>query len=134
MVVAAVLALAPLGLGLGFTGTAGASGSGDSPVILSFDFSDNSQAASVSGGGFNIIADVLALSGQPGGDVRMVAIAPASSGSSNLVCGFQAVQHGQVECAFNFSAAGEWRVRAVWVDSTKDPVGAFSQTVVRVSN
>ncbi len=134
LVVVALLALAPLGLWGGTAGAQAAHALADSPVILAFDFSDNSQPASVSHNGFNITADVLSLTGDAGGVVRIVAIAPANSQSSNLVCGFQAVRQGQVECAFNFTATGVWRIRAEWAPTTHDTVAVVSQTVLRVSN
>ena len=134
MVAATLLALAPLGLLGGTAGAQAARSATDAPVILAFDFSDNSQPASVSNNGFNITADVLSLTGDSGGVVRMVAIAPASSSSSNLVCGFQAVRLGQVECAFSFTVAGVWRIRAEWAPTTHDAAVVASQTVLRVSN
>lgn len=134
MVVATLLALAPLGLMGGTAGAQAAHSAADAPVILAFDFSDNSQPASVSHNGFNITVDVLSLTSGTGGVVRMVAIAPADSTSSNVVCGFQAVRQGQVECAFNFTATGVWRIRAEWAPTTHDAVAVASQTVLRVSN
>ena len=104
------------------------------PVIIAFDFSDNTQPAAVSNGAFNIIADVLPLTVSGGGVVRMVAVAPAASGVSNQVCVFQAVQQGQVECAFKFTTNGVWRVRAEWSDSTKDSIQVVSVTDLRVTN
>ncbi len=103
-------------------------------VLLAFDFSDNTQPAAVSDGTFNIITDVLALTGRGGGLVRMVAIAPNGSGLSNLVCDFQPVQQGQVECGFNFTTNGVWRVRAEWTDVKADPVQVVSYTDLRVTN
>ena len=134
MVVATLLALAPLGLVGGTAGAQAAHSAADAPVILAFDFSDNSQPASVSHNGFNITTDVLSLTNGAGGVVRMVAIAPATSTSSNLVCGFQVVRQGQVECSFNFTTTGVWRIRAEWAPSTHDAVAFASQTVLRVSN
>ncbi len=134
MVVTTLLVLAPLGLLGSPAGAQAAHSNADAPVILAFDFSDNSQPASVSHNGFNITADVLSLTSGAGGVVRMVAIAPADSTSSNLVCGFQAVRQGQVECTFNFTATGVWRVRAEWAPSTHDAVAVASETVLRVSS
>lgn len=105
------------------------------PVILSFDFSDNTQSAAVSNGSFNIITDVLTLTGgHSGGIVRMVAEAPANSGDANLVCDFQPVQQGQVECGFKFTTNGVWRVRAEWTDVAGDAIQAISFTDLRVGN
>ncbi len=134
MTLLALAPLAPLGLLGGTAGAQAAHAVSDAPVILAFDFSDNSQPASVSHNGFNITADDLSLTGDAGGVVRMVAIAPANSQSSNLVCGFQAVREGQVECAFNFTSTGVWRIRAEWAPTTHDAVAVASQTVLRVSN
>lgn len=134
MIIAALLALLPLGLGGASAGASAAPNSDNPPVILAFDFSDNSQPASVSNGAFNIVADVLSLSGQSSGVVRMVAIAPSGSSATNQVCGFQSVHKGQVECSFSFPVTGVWRVRAEWADAAKDGVSVSSLTVLRVTN
>ena len=102
------------------------------PIVLSFDFSDNSLPASASNGDFNVIADVLPE--RTAGVVRMVAIAPDNSGVSNLVCGFQSVQKSQVECAFNFDANGVWTVRAQYAQDDKSDVSSVSITRLRVAN
>lgn len=102
------------------------------PVILSFDFSDNSVPASASNGDFNVIADVLPE--HTGGVVRMVAISPDNSGVSNIVCPFQPVQKSQVECAFNFTANGVWTVRAQFAPDAKSDVTSVSITRLRVTN
>jgi hypothetical protein len=102
------------------------------PIVLSFDFSDNSLPASVSSGRFNVIADVLPE--HTGGVVRMVAISPDNSGVSNIVCPFQPVTKSQVECAFNFTANGVWTVRAQFGLDTKSDVTSFSTTRLRVTN
>jgi hypothetical protein len=106
----------------------------DPPVLLAFDFSDNSQPAAVSNGTFNVITDVLALTGHGGGIVRMVAVSPSDSGQPNLVCAYQPVQQGQVECGFNFTTNGVWQVRAEWTDVKADAVQVVSITDLRVSN
>ena len=120
----------------------------DSPlfsnVVLSFDFSNNSAPASAnavgsastgpstSAGSFNVISDVLPEN--TGGFVRMVAIAPAASGNSNLVCPFQPVQQSQVECAFNFSADGVWVIKAQYSIDLKSSVSSVSITSFRVTD
>jgi hypothetical protein len=134
MVASTLLVLTALGLFAVPASATAASVLSNAPVILAFDFSDNSQPASAASGSFKIIADVLALSGGTGGDVRMVAIAPVGSNSNNLVCGYQAVHNGQVECSFSFTTDGVWRVRAEWTDNVKDPASVGSLTVLRVSN
>jgi hypothetical protein len=114
-----------------------------SNVVLSFDFSNNSAPASAntvgsastgpsSTGAFNVISDVLPEN--TGGFVRMVAIAPAASGNSNLVCPFQPVQQSQVECAFNFSADGVWVIKAQYSIDLKSSVSSVSITSLRVTN
>ena len=102
------------------------------PIVLSFDFSDNSVPASASNGVFNVIIDVLPE--HTGGVVRMVAISPDNSGVSNLVCPFQPVQKSHVECAFNFTANGVWTVRAQFAPDTKSDVTSVSITRLRVTN
>jgi hypothetical protein len=105
-------------------------------VVLSFDFSNNSVPATTDGGaldvGFNVIADVLPQN--TGGVVRMVAIAPASSSANNIVCSFQPVQQGEVECTFYFPADGVWTVKAQYATDTKSGVSSVSTTTLRVSN
>ncbi|MEO9181775.1 MAG: hypothetical protein ABI298_09020, partial [Acidimicrobiales bacterium] len=58
-------------------------------IILSFDFSDNTSAASASQGPFNVIVDVLP--GGAAGLIRMFAVAPTSTNDSNLVCRFHVI-------------------------------------------
>jgi hypothetical protein len=105
-----------------------------SNVVLSFDYSDNVAAASanVNAPLFNIISDVLPAN--TGGVVRMVAIPPVASGDSTLVCPFQPVQQGQVECAFNFSTNGVWVIKAQYSIDTKSGVSSISVTSLRVTN
>jgi hypothetical protein len=107
-----------------------------SNVLLSFDLSDNSLPATTDAGAFDIpfvvIADVLPQN--TGGVVRMVAIAPTNSTVNNLVCGFQPVQLGEVQCAFNFTADGVWTIRAEYATDTKSGVSSVSTTALRVSN
>ena len=111
---------------------AGADLPGGSLIVLSFDFSDNSQPAAVSNGAFNIIADVLPE--HNGGFVRMVAIAPDNSGDPTQVCPFQAVQQSQVECAFNFSTNGVWTIKAQFAFDPKSGVDSMSVTRLRVAD
>lgn len=101
-------------------------------VTLSFDYSDNSSPASASNGLFNIIVDVLPE--HTPGVVKIVAVAPDSSGVDNLTCNFQPVQQSQVECAFNFTASGVWSIHALYAVTPKDSVSAFARTNLRVAN
>ncbi|MCU1362402.1 MAG: hypothetical protein JWM55_230 [Acidimicrobiaceae bacterium] len=131
---AAVVVAVSLGF---FTLPSGADLGIPSNVVLSFNFSDNSFPASISTGPnnlnpFNVIADVVPQN--TGGVIRMVAIAPASSTVNNLVCSFQPVQQGEVECAFNFTADGVWTVRAQYATDSKSGVSSVSSTSLRVAN
>jgi hypothetical protein len=101
-------------------------------IHLSFDFSDNSDPASASGGAFNIITDVLPE--HTPGVVRMVAIAPDSANVSNIVCKFQAVLGSQVECAFNFTASGTWQIKAQYAPDRSSDFAATAVTNIDVSN
>jgi hypothetical protein len=103
-----------------------------SNVILAFDFSDNSAPPSASSGTFNIIADVFPEN--TGGDIRMVAVAPASAGVPNLVCSFKPVQQAQTECAFNFTAPGVWAIHAQYAVDAKSSVSSESIANLRVGN
>jgi hypothetical protein len=121
-------------------------------VVLSFDFSDNSGSATVNSGpasgdscvtstasaasvacvnAFNVTSDVLPAN--TGGFVRMVAIAPATSSASNIVCPFQAVQQSQVECGFNFPSSGVWVIKSQYSIDTVSGVSSVSVTSLRVS-
>ncbi len=125
-------------------------------VVLSFDFSDNSSPATVNNGNaagtacinvgpnaqspngaicsnaFNVVADVLPQN--TGGFVRMVAIAPAASTANNIVCSFQPVLQGQVECGFNFSTNGVWEIKSQYSIDTVSGVSSVSVTSLRVTN
>ncbi len=116
-----------------------------SNVILAFDFSDNTlppssnsgtpaagSSATAPDGSFNIITDVFPEN--TGGFVRMVAVAPANSGVSNLVCSFQAVQQAQAECWFNFTAPGVWNIHTQYASDPKLGVSSESITNLRVGN
>ncbi|HEY1824972.1 MAG TPA: hypothetical protein VGG21_03325 [Acidimicrobiales bacterium] len=135
--VLAAVALVAVGLGI-YVIPAGADSPVFANVVLSFDFSDNSAPASAFSGtpnsteDFNVIADVLP--GNTGGFVRMVAIAPASSTANNIVCSFQPVQQGQVECAFNFTADGVWSIKAQYTIAKDQDVSSVSVTSLRVAN
>jgi hypothetical protein len=124
-------------------------------VVLSFDFSDNSGPATVNYGNaggaacitvgpnapsatsgvcanaFNVVSDVLPQN--TGGFVRMVAIAPVASGQNNIVCPFQPVLQGQVECGFNFSANGVWEIKSQYSIDTVSGVSSVSVTSLRVT-
>lgn len=115
-----------------FTIPAAADNSGNGNVVLSFDFTDNSAPAALSNGTFNVITNVLPE--HTGGVVRMVAVAPANAGVTNLVCPFQPVQQSQVECAFNFTSNGVWTVKAQYAPDAKSDVSSVSITRLRVAN
>jgi hypothetical protein len=110
------------------------------PIVLSFDFSNNSQSASASNGPFSITVDVLPE--RTAGFVRVTAFAPEGSGNTPVVCDYQAVQQSQVQCNFNFTTSGLWSVRAQFVNTLKsNPQNVpetvpqvFAVTVLRVSN
>jgi hypothetical protein len=101
-------------------------------IILSFDFSDNSAAASASQGSFNVIVDVLPDAAT--GLVRMFAVAPASTNDSNLVCRFHWINQSQVECAFNFPDNGVWAVHAQYQIVPDTDVVGVAVTNLRVNN
>jgi hypothetical protein len=106
-----------------------------SNVILAYDFSDNSSPPSASAGAndlFNVIVDVFPEN--TGGEIRMVAVAPANSSANNLVCSFQPLQQGQAECGFNFTAPGVWAIHAQYIVYAKASVSSESITNLRVGN
>jgi hypothetical protein len=80
------------------------------PIVLSYDFSNNSASASATNGPFNITVDILPE--HTPGFVRVTAVAPDGSGSVPLVCAYQPVQQSQVQCSFNFTTSGLWSIRA----------------------
>ena len=101
-------------------------------ITMSYDYSDNDAAASVSNGSFSIIVNVLPE--HYSGLVRMIAVAPADSNASNLVCYFQWVDSGQAECSFNFTTNGVWAIHAQYEAAPKTEVIATAVTNLRVSN
>jgi hypothetical protein len=101
-------------------------------VLLSFDYSDNTSPPSASNGSFNVIVDVLP--GDSTGLVRMFAVAPASTGDSNIVCKFQVIDQSQVECAFNFPDPGVWAIHAQYVVAPQTDVISVAVTNLRVDN
>jgi hypothetical protein len=101
-------------------------------VLLSFDYSDNSAPASVSNGSFNVIVDVLP--GDTTGQVRMFAVAPASTNDANIVCKFQWINQSQAECAFNFPDTGVWSIHSQYVVAPQTDVVAVAVTNLRVLN
>lgn len=103
-----------------------------SKFTMSFDFSDNSSPASASNGVFNVTVDVLPAHSP--GVVRMVAIAPADSGNSNLVCTYQTIVKSQVECGFDFTTSGIWSIHVQLAPDTKSDVEATAVTDLRVGN
>ncbi len=106
--------------------------SGQANVSLSYDFSDNNDAASASNGVFNIIVDVLPE--RTPGVVRIVAVAPSDANVSNLVCRYQVVSKSTVECAFNFTAGGTWAIHAQYAPSRSSDVVATAVTNISVAS
>jgi hypothetical protein len=104
----------------------------DNKTLLSFDYSDNTAPPSASNGSFNVIVDVLP--GDSTGLVRMFAVAPVSTGDSNIVCHFQWIDQSQVECAFNFPDPGVWAIHAQYVIAPQTDVIAVAVTNLRVDN
>ena len=107
-------------------------GSTPNQTSLSYDFSDNSDAASASNGPFNIIVDILPE--HTPGVVRMVAVAPAGANVSNMVCRYQVVVKSTVECAFNFTASGTWAIHAQYATSRLVDVTATAVVNISVGN
>jgi hypothetical protein len=101
-------------------------------VLLSFDYSDNTSPPSASNGSFNVIVDVLP--GDSTGLVRMFAVAPQSTGDSNIVCKFQWIDQSQVECAFNFPDPGVWAIHSQYVVAPQTDVVAVAVTNLRVDS
>lgn len=101
-------------------------------VSLSFDYSDNDIAASVSKGSFNIIVNVLPEHAT--GLIRMVAVAPAGANVNNLVCSFQWISKSQSECSFDFTATGVWGVHAQYQVVPKTDVVSSAVTNLRVGD
>jgi hypothetical protein len=110
----------------------GADPSIPSKVVLAFDFTDNQVPAAVSNGAFNIITDVLP--GNTGGVVRMIAAAPLNSNQSNLVCDFQPIRKGQVECSFNFTTSGIWTIHTQYQIDKMASVSSSAVMRIRVGN
>lgn len=99
-------------------------------VVLSFDFSDNSNPPAASNGVFHITADVLPEGTR--GFVRMIAIPPADAGVSNLYCRFQPVTQDRARCGFHFTAPGTWSIRAQYGMNPATPVVVTAGTSMRV--
>ncbi len=117
---------------LGFAVTPVAADPPSARVVLSFDFSDNSSPPAVSNGVFHITADVLPEGTR--GVVRMIAIAPAGAGVSNLVCRFQNVVKSRVDCGFNFTVSGTWSIRAQYATDASSPIALTTGTNIRVGD
>jgi hypothetical protein len=117
---------------IGIFAISAAADDSSSKVLLSFDYSDNTSPPSASNGTFNVIVDVLP--GDSTGLVRMFAVAPVSTGDSNLVCRFQWIDQSQAECAFNFPDPGVWAIHAQYVVVPQSDVVAVAVTNLRVDN
>jgi hypothetical protein len=102
------------------------------PIVLSYDFSNNTQPAAVSNGLFNITVDVLPE--HTAGLVRVTADAPDGSGNVPVVCDYQSVQQSQVECSFAFTTSGLWSIKAEFEAAPKTTAEVFTVTVLRVGS
>lgn len=107
------------------------------PIVLSYDFSNNSAPASVSNGPFTITVDILPE--HTPGFVRVTAVAPDGSASTPLVCAYQPVQQSQVQCTFSFTSTGLWSIRADYSITQKPTASTtstqvFAVTVLRVGS
>ena len=102
------------------------------PIVLSYDFSNNTQPPAVSNGPFNITVDVLPE--HTAGLVRVTADAPDGSGNAPVVCDYQQVQQSQVECSFNFTTNGLWSIKADYEAGKNQTPEVFTVTVLRVSS
>jgi hypothetical protein len=109
------------------------------PIVLSYDFSNNTASASASNGPFNITVDILPE--HTPGFVRVTATAPDGSASVPLVCAYQPVLQSQVLCSFNFTSSGLWSIRADYslvakpvATITPNPNQIFAVTVLRVGS
>lgn len=100
-----------------------------SKITLSYDYSDNNAPASASNGTFNVIVNIL-----PEGNVGLIRMVAASldTNDNNLVCRFQTIDRGQVECAFNFPDNGIWAIHAQYQVAPQTDVVATSVTKLRV--
>jgi hypothetical protein len=105
---------------------------GLNPIVLSYDFSNNSQPAAVSNGTFYVTIDVLPE--HTAGVVRVTADAPDGSGNAPVVCDYQQVQQSQVQCPFIFTTNGLWSIKAEFAAGPKQPPQAFAVTVLRVGS
>ena len=111
------------------------------PIVLSYDFSNNSSPASATNGPFNITVDILPE--HTPGFVRVTAVAPEGSASVPLVCAYQPVQQSQVQCSFNFTSSGLLSIRSDYALSGKTTTTTttttpsnqiFAVTVLRVGS
>jgi hypothetical protein len=102
------------------------------PIVLSYDFSNNSASPGVGSGPFNITVDILPE--HTAGVVKITAVAPDGSASIPLVCAFQLVQQSQVQCFFNFTTNGLWSIRAIFAPDAKSTSQVVAVTVLRVGS
>ena len=100
-----------------------------SKITLSYDYSDNNAPASASNGTFNVIVNIL-----PEGNVGLIRMVAASldTNDNNLVCRFQTISQGQVECSYNFPDNGIWAIHAQYQVAPQTDVVATSVTKLRV--
>ena len=117
---------------IGIIAIPAAADSGNGKALLSFDYSDNSAPPAASVGTFNVIVDVLP--GDTTGLIRMFAVAPSSTGDSNIVCHFQWINQSQAECAFNFPDPGVWAIHSQYIVVPQTDVVAVAVTNLRVLN
>ncbi len=99
---------------------------------MAYDLSDNDAPPAVSNGAFNVIVNVLPEG--TGGFVRVVALPPANSSVTRLLCKYQPVDtsKSRVECAFKFTTPGTWAIRAQYSTDPSVPVSAIANTNLRV--
>jgi hypothetical protein len=74
------------------------------------------------------------LPGAETGIVRVFAVAPADKNDPNIVCRFQSIGKGQVECPFTFPDNGVWAIHAQYELVPGTPVIAVAVTNIRVTN
>jgi len=113
--------------------TNGANASTNSKIVLSFDFSDNSAAASASKGKFHVIVNVLPE--HTNGMVRIVASPPAAMAVfiAPEVCSYKKIVKNQIHCSFHFTTVGVWSLNAQFEHAAKGKVTSNAIARLRVS-
>jgi hypothetical protein len=103
-----------------------------SKIVLSFDFSDNSVAASATKGTFHIIVNVLPE--HTSGMVRIIASPPAAMAVffAPETCSFQKIVKNQIKCGFKFTTQGVWSVHAQYEAAAKGKITSNAVARLRV--